>query len=361
MTLDYPFKTMMFWIVSRTNNCQYCLGHQEIKLSVAGLSEDRIAALDSNWDEFTPAERAAFAFARRLTYEPHLLSDDDIGALRKHYNDLQILEIVLSVAGNNSINRWKEGVGVPQSQSGRGFLRRGGSAPAVDRVMPIETFLTPTSERYQKSVTKVAPLYRNESSGELTAATMFRRPPLEPRDEVERRLAECRGRTPRLPLASDEAARAVDRQLPADEPAPNWVRLLAQFPREGGGRVRGLRAAEQSGDLSPALKAQVSWIVARQDRAWYATAEAKRRLEKLGISPDRIYALDGDWSDFSAADRALFTVARKLAASPIVLTDRDVDEAVKQSGPRATVQLIDYVTGRAFFNRVTEAARLPAE
>src|SRR5687768_466843 len=29
MTLDYRFKTQLFWIVSRTNNCQYCLGHQE--------------------------------------------------------------------------------------------------------------------------------------------------------------------------------------------------------------------------------------------------------------------------------------------------------------------------------------------
>ena len=35
--------------------------------------------------------------------------------LRKHYTDLQILEMVLSVSGNNAINRWKEGAGVPQS------------------------------------------------------------------------------------------------------------------------------------------------------------------------------------------------------------------------------------------------------
>src|SRR5262245_16212141 len=32
MTLDYRFKTSLFWLVSRTNNCQYCLGHQESKL-----------------------------------------------------------------------------------------------------------------------------------------------------------------------------------------------------------------------------------------------------------------------------------------------------------------------------------------
>src|SRR4051812_49229396 len=124
MTLDYTFKTELFWIVSRTNNCQYCLGHQESKLLGAGLKEGEIAALDGDWSEFTPARRSAFAFARKLTYEPHLLSDADIDALRKHYQDLQILEMILSVSGNNAINRWKEGAGVPQSRNGGGFERR---------------------------------------------------------------------------------------------------------------------------------------------------------------------------------------------------------------------------------------------
>src|SRR5438128_9254903 len=84
MSLDYPFKTELFWIVSRTNNCQYCLGHQEVKLAVAGVKEEEIAALDGDWSEFTPAQRAAFAFARKLTFEPHHLADADIDQLRKH-------------------------------------------------------------------------------------------------------------------------------------------------------------------------------------------------------------------------------------------------------------------------------------
>ena len=121
MSLDYRFKTELFWIVSRTNNCQYCMGHQESKLLGAGMKEDEIAALDGDWSEFTDKERAAFAFARKFTYQPHLLNDADINALRKHYKDLQILEMILSMAGNNSINRWKEGVGVPQSANGGGF------------------------------------------------------------------------------------------------------------------------------------------------------------------------------------------------------------------------------------------------
>ncbi len=79
------------------------------------------------------------------------------------------------------------------------------------------------------------------------------------------------------------------------------------------------------------------------------------------MSEDQIYALDGSWEGFTPAERSLFTVARNLAASPIVLTDNEVTDAIKLTSPREVVQLIHYATGRAFFNRVTEAARLPSE
>ena len=105
----------------------------------------------------------------------------------------------------------------------------------------------------------------------------------------------------------------------------------------------------------------MAWIVARQDRAWYAVGQARRRLRELGWSDDRIYTLDGAWDRFTPGERALFTVARQLAATPIVLTDHDVAEALKARGPREVVQLISYVTGRAFLDRVTEAAGLQLE
>jgi hypothetical protein len=57
----------------------------------------------------------------------------------------------------------------------------------------------------------------------------------------------------------------------------------------------------------------------------------------------------------------MFTVVRNLAASPVVLTDEQVDEAVRLAGPRDVVQLISYTTGRASFNRITEAAGLQLE
>jgi alkylhydroperoxidase family enzyme len=361
MSLDYPFKTELFWIVSRANNCQYCLGHQEIKLAVAGLKEEEIAALDGDWSEFAPAQRAAFAFARKFTNEPHRLTDADIDGLRKHYKDLQILEMILSMAGNNSINRWKEGVGVPQSKDLSGFAQRSDKPVDPARTLPTKTFLTPTPEAFRDRVSKVAPLEKDDRTGEPGRACVCRRPPLESAAEVEKALEACRKRTPRLPLVDEAKAREM---LPKDwpeGPLPQWVRLLANFPRDGKSRILSQRTADEKGDLKPLLKAEVSWIIARQDRAWYALGEAGRRLRDLGLSEEQISKLDGDWAGYTPAERALFTVARKLAASPVVLTDDDVALAVKLAGPRDVVQLISYTTTRASFDRITEAAGLQLE
>jgi hypothetical protein len=198
----------------------------------------------------------------------------------------------------------------------------------------------------------------DEKTGKASRETVFSRPPLESREDVERALDLASSRSPRLPLVEEAKAREI---LAEDAPAgalPQWTRLLANFPTAGKRSVASIRSADEKGDLTPLLKAQVSWIIARQDRAWYATGQAKKRLRELGQSDEQIYALDGDWSSFNPADRALFTVARKLAASPVVLTDDDVATALKLVGPRDVVQLISYTTNRASFDRITEAAGL---
>ncbi|MFO1001251.1 MAG: hypothetical protein U0936_12980 [Planctomycetaceae bacterium] len=105
MTLTYQFKTMLFWIVARTNNCQYCLGHQEWKLSATGMSDDAIAALDADWSSYSEAEQAAFAYARLLTYEPHLLSDEPSPKWQSNYATADCRNDGPVDGGNNAINR----------------------------------------------------------------------------------------------------------------------------------------------------------------------------------------------------------------------------------------------------------------
>ena len=362
-SLDNAFKIELFWIVSRVNNCQYCIGHQESKLLGAGRSEDQIAALDGDWSEFEPAQQKAFAFARKFTFQPHLLDDQDIVGLKAHFSDSHILEMLLSMSGNNSINRWKEAVGVPQRKDEGGYSRLaalGAGTAEIDPKLPKGTYLTPTSSAFEKKVSKVAVFVLDEKTDATSRPTLSKRPPLESRDEVEKKLAECRSRKSRLNLVEDAQARKhIPGCLSLDGAPPAWVRLIANFPKAGSSRFDSVIASQEKGDLSPLFRAQLSWILARQDRAWYALGLAQAQLRKLGQTDEDIYALDGDWSGFSEKDRALFQIAKQLGTSPVVLSDDEVKAGVGLAGARDVVQTISYTTSRASFNRLTEAAGLP--
>lgn len=364
-TLDNALKVELFWIVSRVNNCQYCIGHQESKLLGLGRSEDQIAMLDCEWEKFPPASQEAFAFARKYTLEPHRLDDEDILRLKKHFTDAQILEMMLSMAGNNSINRWKEAIAVPQHADGGGFSSRfGGTIPASDTPdpnRPSGSYMTPTSPLYASKQSKIVVTTSTKETG-VTCPTKSPRPELESREFVEKMLLQCKSRSSRLPLVDESQARET---IPAvtsiHGKLPNWIRLLARFTAAGGSRIETTLAADFKGDLSPLTKAQLGWILARQDRAWYALGRAREELRRLGQTDDQIFALDGDWNEFAPRDRAIFRVAKKLGDSPVVLPAKDVKDAVELAGPRDVVQVVSYTTSRAAFNRLTEAAGLPLE
>jgi alkylhydroperoxidase family enzyme len=341
MALDRTYKVMFFWIVCRANNCHYCQGHQEVGLAAAGVSEEQRATLDGDWAEFTPAEQAAFTLVKKLTYEPHKISGSDLDPVRKYYKDREVLEIVFTVAGNNATNRWTDGLGIPQEEH--------------------RVFLTPTADKYKNKASKVAPLAQDQPGKAPAIAAEIKRPPLESRAEVEKALAECRARKPRLPLVEEEEARKV---LPADwpqGPLPQWVRLLANFPKTGVARAVTQRAAQDKGILNKQLRAEVAWIAARNDRAWYALGHAKQRLKAFGLSDDAIYALDGPWEKYTPAEQAAFALARKLTVTPAWITDDEIAGLRKHFKDKEVAELVYQVTVAAFFDRLTEAAGLGLE
>jgi hypothetical protein len=362
LSLDYAFKVRMFWIAARANNCQYCLGHQESKLLSAGMSEDQIAALDSDWSLYPEKEQVAFALAKRLTNQPYLVSDEDIQACRKFYDDLQIIEMVGSIAGNNAINRWKEGAGIPQSSNGGNFGTAPGSSISAGQANQ-HSYLTNTDAKYAQRSSIVAVLDSDHSSAQTSAEnqsapTVYSRPPLESGAELAEKLSWVEQRKPRLPLLDEEAARKVLGDLAESGPIPQWQRLLAHFPVAGRRLVEAVAASKQSDEIDHALQAKIDWLVARQDGAWYMAALAKQQLEQLGVDERELQALEGDLQQLDQRQRTLLLVAKNLAASPIVLTDKQVAQAVQVAGAKAVTQVINYTCYRASLDRITEAAGL---
>jgi alkylhydroperoxidase family enzyme len=336
LTLDNTFKVKLFWITSRANNCYYCLGHQEYKLLGAGVGDDAIAALDGDWRAATPRERAAYEFTKKLTHAPHLVTAADVEALKKHYTDAQAIEILVTVAGYNSTNRWTDGLNIPAETDGARFKKEGIRAD-------FSTFKTPTSDEYAKQQTTVAPF------------KLVPRPPLEARDKVEAIWKEKR--TAVLPTADAKAVAEVW----TDGPAPNWAALLANFPKSMKGRIVGLKNATEKGNLSPKLKAQIAWVAARHDRAWYALALAHERLLKAGVSEDDIWALDGDRKSLTEGEQAALALAEVLTVAPWKVTDEMVERCRKSFKDGEVAEIVHRTCNAAFFDRVTEVARLPIE
>jgi alkylhydroperoxidase family enzyme len=302
------------------------------------LTDDEIAALDGDWSGATPAERAAYAFTHKLTVEPHTVTQDDIGELKKRYTPTQVLEIVVTVAGYNSTNRWTDGLNIPAEGNGNFFRRTEGK---VD----LRSFQTPTSPEYAGLVSRIAPLPARCKAASPPAWPD--RPALEDRATVEAKWRAAAVREPTLPLA--------------DRPGANWERLLATFPKAGAARAAGVKTAAEKGALSPRVRAEIAWAAARADRAWYALAVARGRLKALGFTDDHIFALDGDGKGLPEAELAAVAFARKLTAAPATVTDVDVEGLRKLFTDRQVAEIVHLVCTAAFFDRVTEAAGLPLD
>ena len=67
-------------------------------LAVAGLNEQEISSrteqLGEDWSEFPPAERAAFAYARKLSLTPWEMNAADFDGLVSHFGKSRAMDVI---------------------------------------------------------------------------------------------------------------------------------------------------------------------------------------------------------------------------------------------------------------------------
>lgn len=324
MKLDNVTATELFWIVSRVNNCHYCLGHQEAKLKAAGVTEEQLWQLDTDWQTFPPAQQAAFAFSRKLTFAPHTITDADIDELKKHFAPAQVFEIAFLVARYNSTNRWTDSLGIPQ-ESERDFRS---DLPNASLAQPSQVAIKGFPPR--ELLTDYA--------------------------QWQQAFRQAANRQSRLPLAE------------VSEDASELERLLKHFPLAGKQWLDQAQIAQTVGGLPSQLRDQVAYVAARGDNAWYMQHRARTALLKQGMTENEIFALataamPGE-SQASAplrlSDSTLMALrfTFKLTTSPQSIGDSDIAELLKVYNPNQVAELIYRIGLAAFLNRVTEAAGL---
>ena len=85
---DRVFEESLFWIQTRTIECNYCMGHCEMLLEVAGLDKQEVAERTSrlasnDWSAFPAEEQRAYAYARKLSKAPWTLTTLDYRTLEQ--------------------------------------------------------------------------------------------------------------------------------------------------------------------------------------------------------------------------------------------------------------------------------------
>ena len=106
--VDPTLKRLVGIISSRTQGCTYCTAHSSYGASQLGVDAEKIAAV-YEFDTsplFTDAERAALRVAWHGALQPSAVTDDDFEALKAHFSEREIVEIVAVLSLYGFLNRW---------------------------------------------------------------------------------------------------------------------------------------------------------------------------------------------------------------------------------------------------------------
>lgn len=106
--------------------CMYCVAHSGGAANHSGEDAAKIAAI---WefetsDLFTEAERVALRFAQAASSVPNMATEEDFEALREHYTDYQIVELLSIICLYGFFNRWNDALATPLEDGPRAFAEK---------------------------------------------------------------------------------------------------------------------------------------------------------------------------------------------------------------------------------------------
>ena len=103
-------KRLVGYVSSHAAGCRYCQAHTALAAKRYGVEDDKLEAI---WEfETSPlyddAERAALRFAIAASSVPNMVDDALSEAMKEHWSESQIVEILGVVALFGYLNRWND-------------------------------------------------------------------------------------------------------------------------------------------------------------------------------------------------------------------------------------------------------------
>ena len=104
--LDKRYLEIALVVVSKLNECTYCVSHHAPRLVDQGLAADTVAGiLDPDCPGLDEVDRLVRDYAVQVTEQPQRIRDAMFDALRKHFSEAQIVELTVRIALCGFFNR----------------------------------------------------------------------------------------------------------------------------------------------------------------------------------------------------------------------------------------------------------------
>ena len=113
--VDLGFRRLIGHVASKAAGCLYCQAHTLLGAKNFGVSDAKLADVwnYSNSPHYSEPERLALDFALAAAAQPNAVTDRQFQALRVHWSDNQIVEILGVVALFGFLNRWNDTMATP--------------------------------------------------------------------------------------------------------------------------------------------------------------------------------------------------------------------------------------------------------
>jgi alkylhydroperoxidase family enzyme len=341
--------------VAGVNRSAYGLAYADADLRDSGLSDDQLARLDSgDLSDLDDHERRLYRYAEQASRAARDLTDAQVAELREDLGDDRLVGLVLLTAYGNFQDRLIHALAIPLEEQGP-------LPPLAVKFTSSES--TPGGTRVPRADRPEIPSV-SRLDVERPVWSDFSFPVLQDRLENQRE------RAPRVSIPTwEELSDRVPKTLyNRDRPLRiRWSRLvIGRQPEMGTAWIRCLRVFGNEAHQDRAFEESMFWVVTRDLRCFYCMGHCEMLMEVGGLSKDQIAdrtrrMADGDWKDFSPAERAAFSLASEMTRTPWTVSNEDMATLETALGKQRALDAIWWIARCQFMTKVSDTFQLQLE
>jgi uncharacterized peroxidase-related enzyme len=162
--------------------------------------------------------------------------------------------------------------------------------------------------------------------------------------------------------ASSPEAQAILKEIESSfGMVPNLFRTLAHYPPLLELNWNRVKTLMMSGSLSRKVKETIAVLVSKDNSCNYCVTAHTMFLQAIGVPEDEVFTIkeDIEKASFTDKEKALISFARKANASPLEVTDAEIDRVRESGASEAEILealgVMELFTG---FNKILDALQV---